>query len=311
MQQNRALSRRDLLKGFGLSAVGLGLGIAPALRPLFAQEAPAPAAFFRFGVGDFQLTVISDGSGMLNTSILGANAPEGAVDELFAANGLPTGSYPNAIQVLHVNTGSNQVLIDTGRGSANGSVLPTLDLLGVSREDIDTVIISHFHGDHIGGAATDGSATFPNARYVYSQPDWDFLQAAPADNQGAQNAKTAMESLGDQLEFYVAEDEVVSGIQAVATPGHTPGHMSFLINSNGEQLLHLVDSVLNNVASVQHPEWFVAFDSIPEQAVESRRSILGRAASEQIQVFGYHFTFPGLGFILPDGEAYRYVPGSF
>jgi glyoxylase-like metal-dependent hydrolase (beta-lactamase superfamily II) len=310
MSEQLSISRRDLLKSLGI--LGMGVGLAPTFSLARAQQsAPAPIAFFNFGVGDFQLTVISDGPGNLNTTILGANAPEGAVDELLAANHLPTGTLQNAVQMLMVNTGSSRILLDTGRGLAAGSAIPTLQLLGIQPEDIDTVIISHFHPDHIGGATTDGAASFPNARYYFPQPEWDFLQAAPADNQGAQNAKAAMEALGDQLELYTAEAEVVSGIQAVATHGHTPGHMSFLISSNGEQLLNLVDSALNNVVSVQRPEWYVAFDAIPEQAVETRRRILGRAASEQLQVFGYHFSFPGLGFIVPDGEAFRFVPGAF
>ena len=116
-----------------------------------------------------------------------------------------------------------------------------------------------------------------------------------SDAENLQGAIGALQVLADndQLGFYADEAEVVPGIQAIATHGHSPGHMSFLIDSNGDQLLHLVDSVLNNITAVQRPDWFLRFDAMPEMAVESRRSILGRAADEQVQVFGYHFSFPG------------------
>jgi len=303
------LSRRDILKGVGLGAAGLGYGLTFGFGKLAAQDQSIASAYFQFDVGDYQLTVISDGRFGLDTSILGTNAEEGAVDALLAANGLPTGTLPNAIQFLLVNTGSELVLLDTGRG---GSVLPSLNTLGISADDIGTVVVSHFHPDHIGGIAAEGAANFPNAQVLFPQPEWDFLQAN-ADNEGLQGAIGALQvvSDSDQLGFYADEDEVVPGIQAIATFGHTPGHMSFLIDSNGEQLLHLVDSALNNITSVQRPDWFARFDSQPELAVESRRAILSRAADEQLQVFGYHFSFPGLGFIVPAEENWRFVPGAF
>jgi glyoxylase-like metal-dependent hydrolase (beta-lactamase superfamily II) len=305
------LSRRDLLKGFGVSAAGLGYGLTFGFSNLAAQSDQVVTAYFQFNVGDYTVTVVSDGRFGLDTSILGTNAEEGAVDALLAENFLPTGTLPNAIQFLLVNTGDNLVLLDTGRG-ANGAGMAALNALGVTPEDIGTVVISHMHGDHIGGLVTDGVANFPNAPVLFPQPEWDFLQEN-SSNENLQGTLGTLQVLADsdQLSFYAAEDEVVSGIQAISTPGHTPGHMSLLISSGGDTLLNLVDSVLNNVTAVQRPDWHIRFDSIPEMAVETRHSILGRAASEQLHVFGYHFSVPGLGFIVPAEENWRFVPGAF
>ena len=305
------LSRRHLLKGLGVGAMGLSSGLTFGLSKLAAQSEQVITAYFQFAVGDYVVTVVSDGRFGLDTTILGTNAEEGAVDALLAANGLPTGTLPNAIQFLLVNTGDDLVLLDTGRG-ANGAGMAALNALGVASEDIGTVVISHMHGDHIGGLVTDGAANFANAQVMFPQPEWDFLQ----ENSGNENLQNTLATLqvlsdGDQLSFYADEDEVVSGIQAIATHGHTPGHMSFLIDSNGDQLLNLVDSVLNNVTAVQRPDWHLRFDSIPELAVESRLAILDRAASDQLHVFGYHFSFPGLGFVVPAEENWRFVPGAF
>jgi glyoxylase-like metal-dependent hydrolase (beta-lactamase superfamily II) len=209
-----------------------------------------------------------------------------------------------------VNAGDNLILLDTGRGANGGAVLASLVTLGLTPEDINTVVISHMHGDHIGGLTTEGAANFPNAQVFFPQPEWDFLQEN-SDNENLQATLGALAVVDEQLSLYADGDEVVSGIQAIATPGHTPGHMSFIIESNGDQLLHLVDSVLNNVTAVQRPDWHVRFDSIPELAVETRQMILGRAADEQLQVAGYHFSFPGLGFIVPAEENWRFVPGAF
>ena len=304
-----ALSRRDLLKSMGLGAAGLGYGLSFDFNKLAAQSEEVANAYFRFDVGDYQLTVISDGRFGLDTTILGTNAEEGEVDALLAANGLPTGTLPNAIQYLLVNTGDQLVLLDTGRGEA---VLPSLNTLGIGAGDIDTVVISHFHGDHVGGLVADSAARFANAQVLFPQPEWDFLQENSA-NENLQGVIGALQVLADndQLGFYADEAEVVPGIQAIATHGHSPGHMSFMIDSNGDQLLHFVDSVLNNITAVQRPDWFLRFDSIPEMAVDSRRAILGRASDEQLHVFGYHFSFPGLGFVVPAEENWRFVPGAF
>jgi glyoxylase-like metal-dependent hydrolase (beta-lactamase superfamily II) len=229
------LSRRDLLKSMAVGTASLGTGLAFNWQPAAAQAEGVASAIFRFNVGALELTVISDGRFGLDTTILGTNAEEGAVDELLAANFLPTGTLPNAVQFLLLNSGDSLTLLDTGRGAGNGQVLTSLNTLGIAPEDINNVVISHFHVDHIGGVATEGQPTFPNAQVWFPQPEWDFLQENSA-NEGLQGALGALQAVADadQLDFYADEQEIVSGVQAVSTPGHTPGHMSLLISSNGE-----------------------------------------------------------------------------
>lgn len=306
----KTLSRRDVLKGFGIGAASMGFGLTAGLQRLVAQQTALAPSYFQFEVGEIGITIISDGRFGLDTSILGANVDQSEVDALLAENHLPTGTLPNAIQYMLVNNGGEQMLLDTGRGANGGFILDSLNTLGLTPEDIGTVVISHMHGDHIGGLTTEGAVNFPNAQIFFPQPEWDFLQAN-SDNENLQNVLNALSVVEEQLSMYADGDEIVPGIQAIATHGHTPGHMSFLIESNGEQLLNLVDSVLNNVTAVQRPDWHVRFDSIPEMAVETRQTILSRAADEQLQVFGYHFSFPGLGFIVPAEENWRFVPGAF
>jgi glyoxylase-like metal-dependent hydrolase (beta-lactamase superfamily II) len=187
----------------------------------------------------------------------------------------------------------------------------TLDALGIGTDAIDTVIISHWHGDHINGLSNEGMLTYPNAMVYFPQAESDFMESAPDDVVGGARAKLQPALDAEQVTFYNDGDEIVSGIQAIATPGHTPGHSSFLIESGGNQLIHFVDSVISAYVSFPHPDWHFGFDADPEQAVETRRTILERANSEQMQVMGYHFPFPGLGYAINDGDAWRFVPAAF
>ena len=303
---NKTISRRDLLKGAGIGALaGLGLGSSQ----VFAQTTPSQAdviALNRFSLGDFQLTVIQDAAFALESAAFGIGAPEGAVDDVLAANNMPTGTVSTAVNVMLIETGSERILLDTGTGQRVASSLANV---GLSPEDIDRVIISHFHGDHVGGLARDGSAVFSNASVHISQAEWDFIQGA-IGNQGAQGAAAALQPAADSgmLEFFGDEDELVSGIQAVAAPGHTPGHHVFVLNSNGQQLMCTMDTANNFLVALAHPEWGFGFDGDKAEATDTRRAVFGRAADESMQVFAYHFPFPGVGYIGREGDGFRYYP---
>lgn len=309
------ISRRSFLKGAG--ALSVGLIAWSGVRPAFAQTAPsgsAVTALTRFNVGDFEVTVLQDAVFPLDAAILGANAAEGEVDALLAASNLPTGSVSATVNVLLVNTGDQLVLLDTGNGAAaGGKLLPTLELIGVAPEDINAVILSHFHPDHINGVSAGGAPVFPNAAYYFPQAEWDFMQNAPADSPAAQTIQAATAQLqpvidAGNLNYYAADAEIIPGISSVAAPGHSPGHSALLIQSGEAQLLNIVDTAINAVVSLARPDFAAAFDAIPEQAAESRRAVLGRAAEEGLQIFGYHFPFPGIGYVSADGDAFRFTP---
>lgn len=316
MRSDFSGSRRRFLKFGAAGALTLGTQSALKLFPALAQSSPSSvsvSAFSRFNISDFEVTIIQDGATRFETSVFAANAKAGEVEALLEANNLPTTTANSTFNVTLVNTGDQLVLLDTGLGitsvPAGGRLLPTLELLGVAPADINAVILSHYHPDHVNGVSDGTTAAFPNATYYFPQPEWDFLQNVPGNLQPVRSAKSLLQPVSDsdQLQFYTADAEIVPGVQAVAAHGHTPGHMALLIASNGSQLLNIVDAAVQSVISLQRPDWYPAFDAIPETAIETRFALLGRAADEGLQVMGYHFPFPGVGYVVRDGEAFRFV----
>ncbi len=317
------VTRRSFIKGLGLSALGIGTGlIAPSAGIVRAQMSPSMmdvSAFYRFALGDFQITVIQDGTNALDQSIFGVNAPVEDVNAVLEANNLPTGVTAGTINIMLIDTGDRLVLIDTGQASVvvsepfnAGKLLNTLALLGIDVSDVTDVILTHFHPDHIAAVSDGTSATFPNATYHIEDAELEFLaqDATGTPIEGfvglANNVLQPIKD-ADQLSPFSGETELISGIQAVPSYGHTPGHTALMFNSNGNELFHMVDTANHWVLSLAHPEWVFGFDTIPEMAAETRRNNLERAASSGMQVFGYHFPFPGLGYVDTDGDGFRLI----
>jgi len=310
------LSRRNFLKGLGIGATGAALGVnltfdAPAV---YGQDVSLGSAYYRTALGDFEITVIRDAVSTLGLGTLVANADAEQVNAVLSNANFPTGEQSNNFKQLLVNTGDALVLFDTGLGSENSQLIPTLEMIGVAPGDVTHVVISHWHPDHVGGVAPGGEIAFPNATYHMAQAEWDNINSNP-DNQGFQGALATLQPLvdADVLVYFEDGAELLPGIEAVATPGHTAGHTGFLISSGGMRLLNTVDAIIHPVISTQRPEWFFGFDSDPEQAVETRRSLLDRAANEGLMMFGYHFPFPGIGVVAADEEdgRYRFTPLSY
>lgn len=228
------------------------------------------------------------------------------------------------IGIVLIRTGDRLVLLDTGTGTSDfarelfgdyiGGPLPTLELMGISPEAITDVIFSHAHGDHLWGTSSDGQLTFPNAQHYFPQLEWEELHRQDIPEFAIpfyEFAKKQLEPLiatDGQLAFYGDEDEMVPGIQAIATPGHSAGHHALLIESGGQQLLLPFDVLGHSILHLRHPEWFMRVDQIPDVAVATRQQLLARAAGEKLPVLVHHFPFPGLGLITRDGDAYRYTP---
>lgn len=185
----------------------------------------------------------------------------------------------------------------------------------MAADDVTDVLVTHYHPDHIGMISDMQTPTFPNATYYFPQAEYDFITSGVTTGielvdsiiQLA-NGLLAPISAGDQLELFDGEAELIPGIQTIPAPGHSPGHIAVMINSNGSQMLNMVDAAIHYLTAVQHPEWHFGFDAEPDVAVESRRMILGMAADEQIPVIGYHFPFPGRGVIDRDGDGFRFIP---
>ena len=327
------LSRRDVLKSLGIAAAGAGLGLGLNIQPIAAQsleEMDSVIAFFRFNVGEHEVTIIHDGYVVFAAAqMLAVNSPDDERTALLEQYHLPSEPAPLSLNTLLVRNGDRLTLVDTGRrltadgdafsgfiGNASGRLLATLDMLGIQREDITDVIFTHHHPDHVGGATLNGEVTFPNAQHHISQVEWDFVQSDSVPEEEALTVGYAQEKLqplvanDGQLTFFGAEDEVVPGIQSWFTPGHSAGHHALLIASNAQQLMLPGDTIYHSVFSVQKPDWYAFSDEAADevQAVETRHRLLARAADEQIPVAVFHFPFPGVGTISRDGSAFRYTP---
>lgn len=307
---DRPLSRRNLIKGLGIGALGAtGFGLHSSTAQAHNQASVQAAGLLgleRLTVGDVDITVIKDASLELEAAAFGGGAPEGAVGELLGTYNLPSESVTASINVLLLSSGGELTLIDAGNGS---NLLPSLKAIGVSPAAVTTVILTHWHPDHINGVSADGALNFPNAAHHFPRRDWNFLQASAAQDetiQGALDKIQPAEEVG-VLELYESDQELVPGLTTLAALGHTPGHHALRLSSGGDELMLMADTANHPVVALQHPEWSFGFDNDPEQATATRRELYGRAADEGVQVFAYHFGFPGFGYVARDGDGFRFT----
>ncbi|OZA81185.1 MAG: MBL fold metallo-hydrolase, partial [Caulobacter sp. 39-67-4] len=221
-----------------------------------------------------------------------------------------------------VNTGSKLVAIDTGNGlgafaatkGAVGQARGNMTAAGIDPAKIDIVLISHFHGDHVGGLKNaDGSPAFPNAEIKVPAAElafWsDEANAAKANGfNKAQFPNVKKMMAGLKVTPYDPDKEVAPGITSVATPGHTPGHTSFVIASGGKKVLVQIDVTNIPAMFLTHPDWHAAFDNDGDLAAATRHRIYDMAAAEKMTVVGYHFPYPCVGHVEKDGKGYRLVP---
>jgi glyoxylase-like metal-dependent hydrolase (beta-lactamase superfamily II) len=311
------------------AALGMGLAAPlaaalPSSRPASAQGAsPAPqgAGFYRFRLGDARCAVVSDGAleaPLPVQAVLAANASPEAVAATLAERFLPADRATLHFNALFVDTGRDKVLIDAGSaasmGPAAGKLAQNLRAAGVDPAEVGALVISHAHPDHLFGAlGPDGSPVFPNARVLIGEAEHAFWTAAADLSRSAaapemkqamtEGARKHLAALKDRLELVQPERELVPGLTALATPGHTPGHLSFVLDSGGRQLFLTKDVVHHFGLALPHPEWKVSFDADPDQAVETRKRVLDRIAADRALVLAYHFPFPGLGHVGRGREA--------
>jgi glyoxylase-like metal-dependent hydrolase (beta-lactamase superfamily II) len=321
------LTRRHLLNGSAAAIAATVLTPSAATRahaaaPPAGKQAPS---FYRSKLGDFEITVVSDGARAIPLPPqFVRNVNNEQVLAAAQTAYMPKGSIVAPFNPIVVNTGAKLVLIDTGYGPGIGptvGLLPaTLAAAGIDPNTIDIVLISHMHGDHILGLKhPDGALAFPNAEIKVPAVDWaywmsdDNMSRAPEGFQKATFGfnRKIFSNLTDKVTRYDWGKEVAPGITSVETAGHTPGHTSFVIASGSGRLYFQGD--VTNVPDLflRNPDWQVMFDSEPERAVVTRRRVYEMAAAEQMLVSGYHFPFPGLGYVEKAGTGYRLVPAAW
>ena len=288
------------------------LASAAALPVAHAAQAAAPmlgassAIHRRFTLGDFEVTTLLAASMMRPDphSIFGLNVDAETFSAAADAALLPTDQAQFYFTPTIVNTGAELVLFDTG---LNAEVITAaLASAGYTPDQVDTVVITHMHGDHVGGLMDGDTPTFPNARYVTGAVEFDAWNAAGNDTF---NAK--MKPLAEQTTMLDAGQDAAAGITSVAAFGHTPGHMNYMLDSGGKSLLIAADFANHYVFSLAYPDWEVKFDMDKPAAAATRRSILDMLAADQTPFIGYHMPFPATGFVEKRGDGFAYVPESY
>jgi glyoxylase-like metal-dependent hydrolase (beta-lactamase superfamily II) len=326
------LSRRSLLTGAAVASAATvltPLANAPAVAaaPPVGKQAPG---WYRYKVGTHEITVVTDGVNRFRFPdgfVANKNRDEVNVGLSSLYMGLEKDQVAIPYSPIAVNTGSKLVVIDTGTSEANferskgaaGQFHSNLKAAGIDANQVDIVIISHFHGDHINGLlGTDNKSKFPNAEILVPAAEWKyFMDDGEMGKQTSDRmkgvfagARRVFDALGRKVTPYEPNKEVAPGITSVATYGHTPGHMSFVVASGNSKVF--VQSDLTNIPLfVRNPGWHLMFDQDAQMAEATRRKTYDMISSDKMMVQGFHYPFPALAYIEKSGSGYREIPAPW
>jgi glyoxylase-like metal-dependent hydrolase (beta-lactamase superfamily II) len=271
-----------------------------------------------FSVGRFRGFALIDSVVQLTAAPFFVNAPPDLLDQALRRHGMSDGQLGGVVTCLFLNTGAHEAMLDTGYGPGlgpgMGQMCDHLRAEGIALTDVDTVILSHWHADHVGGTAdSDGKPTFPNARHVMARVEWEWANSDDAwplmEHMAGDLARRSLGVVRDQLALVEGENEVVPVVQVFPAPGHTPGHLAVSVRSEGQGLLCLGDAAVHPL-HLEHPAWHMAFDQNPEQALATRRRLYDRAASQHTLVHATYFHPAGLGYAALRGAGWQWQPAG-
>ena len=293
------------------------------------MRGPMQGGVFRFKLGAFEIATLLDGKSVRDKlhPNFGGNASADEVHALARQNNIDTERFEHCYIPVLVNTGRELVLFDTGNGNLArdieamrgrlppGELLQRLSEAGYRPEDIDVVVTTHGHPDHIGGLIDQGKPVFPNARLVFGAAEFDFWKRGENVREARKgNRELFMKRIAPHAEratFVKPGEDVVTGITAVDAFGHSPGLLAFHIESEGKRFMIVADTVTQYVMAIQRPDWYFDMDDEKDKAVATRKRILDMLATDRVMMTGYHMPFPGIGWIERAGTSYRYVPHSY
>lgn len=304
MLKTPAISRRHLLAG----AAALPVAAATAGKATAADMmGVAQTRFNRMKLGSFEVTTLLVGTRTVEgpQNIFGMNVSAEAFATASAAARIPTNAAQFFFTPTVVNTGSELILFDTGLNP--DAISTALEAAGYSTDQVDTVVITHMHGDHVGGTAGESGPTFANAKHMTGAAEMNFWSGT--DQNKAFEGK--IRPIMDRFEMIDDGASVASGVTAMAAFGHTPGHMAYMLESDGQQMVLAADFANHYVWSLAHPDWEVKFDMDKSAAAATRRKMLGMMAADNVPFVGYHMPFPAIGYVETHGEGFHYAPASY
>lgn len=302
------LSRREILAG---GATFLTMACA-GLKPAFAASSP-------IAIGDMEVQVFSDGHLTLPMSFVLPQQTKEEVADLLTPHGMATDALTPDCNVTLLRTGDRLALFDVGSGAnfqpTAGELLSALEEAGIGPGDVTDVIFTHGHPDHLWGVLDDfDEPLFSEAQYWVPQAEWEYWRAddtlanTPEDRKTfVVGAQARFEAIADQVAMITPGMEVLPGVEAIDTSGHTPGHTSYMLHGGGESLLVVGDAISNAVISFEKPTWQSGTDQDPDKGVKTRASLLDRIATDKTKIIGYHLPHPGHGIAERNGTAYRFV----
>jgi glyoxylase-like metal-dependent hydrolase (beta-lactamase superfamily II) len=284
---------------------------------------------YRFKLGGFEIATVLD-SKAIRPGLHPAFGPDIPADQakaLCAANNIDADRYEHPFIPTIVNTGKQLILFDTGNGAlrreheqlrtrgTDGHLVERLGQAGYKADDVDVVVITHGHPDHIGGLTEGGQPVFKNARYVFGATEFDFWKRGENIREARKfNRELFMKiavPLADRASFIKPGDEVAPGIRSIDVSGHSPGMMAYHVESEGKRLLIWADTCNHYVMAIQRPEWHLDVDDDKEKAVATRKRMLDMVSNERLFVAGFHMPFPALGMAERTASGYRWVPVGY